>query len=611
MNFPPSFLDDIRARVSLEEVVGRKVKLTRKGRESQGLCPFHNEKTPSFTVSEDKGFYHCFGCGAHGDAFGFEMQAGGLSFPEAVEHLAGLAGVPMPKMTPEERRRAGRQQTLHEVCEAACRWFEDQLRRPTGRAALDYLRRRGLDDAAMARFRLGFAPDSRDGLKATLGARDGGGFSEALLVEAGLLIAPDGGGASYDRFRGRILFPITDRRGQVIAFGARAMGDAQPKYLNSPETPLFHKGHVLYGLAWARDAMRAGGSAVVAEGYMDVIALHRGGFANAVAPLGTAITEEQVGEIWRHAREVILCFDGDHAGLRAAERALNRLLPLLTPEHTARIAILPQGEDPDSLIAQKGAAGMKRVLEDALQFHDALWLLEQGSGRLETPEDFAHLEKRLETAWSRIADTKVRFRYKGLLQARLNDEFRRVTRGKGGLRRRPTRAGQGRLADSHAIQERILLAAIVNHPLLLREVDEALGSLAFSAPELDKLRQEILELASQPDLDLTEVERHLRGCGYEPVLDRLRGEDVYLHAGFVRPDTALSMVRLGWKQALARYQQPIIQAQLDEARRAWTTDATPEAWSRLELLQKQRKRIEATAVDEDELTAGAPQSGTS
>ncbi|MGE5545495.1 MAG: DNA primase, partial [Solirubrobacterales bacterium] len=341
MAFPPQFLDELRVRVPLAGVVGRRVKLARKGREHQGLCPFHNEKTPSFTVNEDKGFFHCFGCGAHGDAIGFEMRAGHLSFTEAVERLASELGLEVPAATPEERRQEQRRASLHDAMEAACVFFEHQLLGPAGREGLAYLKNRGLSDATIARFRLGWAPDSREALK---GALMSDRLPEAMLVEAGLLKKPEHGGASFDLFRGRVTFPITDRRGRVIAFGARTMGDHQPKYLNSPETPLFHKGSTLYGLAHAREQARTRGVALAVEGYMDVIALHQAGFDYAVAPLGTALTEEQIQELWRLADEPILSFDGDSAGQRAMARAAERALPILVPGKSLRFAVLPHPE---------------------------------------------------------------------------------------------------------------------------------------------------------------------------------------------------------------------------------------------------------------------------
>ncbi|MEQ8701402.1 MAG: DNA primase, partial [Bauldia litoralis] len=317
MNFTTQFLDELRNRLPVSDLVGRRVKLRKHGREHTGLCPFHNEKSPSFTVNDDKGFFHCFGCGAHGDVIGFAMQTEGLTFPEAVEKLAGMAGLQIPRETPEERARAQRARSLHDANEAAAKWFEKQLRGAQGREALDYLHRRGLSEATIASFRLGYAPDSRDGLKSALMSD---GFEEAQLLEAGLLVKPEDGRASYDRFRGRVIFPINDRRGRPIAFGGRILGDGKPKYLNTSDTPLFHKGRTLYALDRAREAMRETPEVIVTEGYMDVIALWQAGFKGAVAPLGTAVTETQIEELWRLAPEPIPCLDGDEAGRRAAAR---------------------------------------------------------------------------------------------------------------------------------------------------------------------------------------------------------------------------------------------------------------------------------------------------
>ncbi|HZX87226.1 MAG TPA: DNA primase, partial [Reyranella sp.] len=316
MAFPPGFLDELRARLSLSEVVGRKVSLKRRsGAEYAGLCPFHNEKTPSFTVNDKKGFFYCFGCHEKGDAVGFVMKTEGLSFPEAVEKLAREVNLPVPRATPVERERAERVSTLQQVVEEAARWFQKQLRLPVGRQGLDYLRGRGLEDTTIDDFRLGFAPDSRDGLLSHLKREN---VPIDKIVEAGLAIQPDDNREPYDRFRGRVMFAINDRRGRVIAFGGRVMGAGEPKYLNSPETPLFHKGANLYCLDRARQAVTKDQPVIVAEGYMDVIALHGAGFTGAVAPLGTALTEGQLAELWKLADEPYLCFDGDSAGRRAA-----------------------------------------------------------------------------------------------------------------------------------------------------------------------------------------------------------------------------------------------------------------------------------------------------
>ncbi|MFQ5984733.1 MAG: DNA primase, partial [Alphaproteobacteria bacterium] len=362
MTITPQFLDEIRSRVPLADLIGRRVRLVRRGREHVALCPFHSEKTPSFTVSEDKGFFHCFGCGAHGDVIAFLMRIDGLSFPEAVVRLAREAGLPLPARDPAARARAKRDMSLYAVLEAACAWFEERLQATGGKAARDYLARRGVDDGTLRAFRLGWAADERAALKTALAAQ---GVSEATMLGAGLVVAPDDGRAPFDRFRGRIMFPIIDLSGRVIAFGGRALADKGPKYLNSPETPLFHKSSVLYGLAEARKAARETGTVVVTEGYMDVLALHRAGFRNAVAPLGTALSETQMTVLWRLAPEPILCFDGDAAGRRAAWAAAERALTVLRPGRSLRFATLPKGEDPDSLVARRGADAMRVVLERA------------------------------------------------------------------------------------------------------------------------------------------------------------------------------------------------------------------------------------------------------
>ena len=297
MNLPPSFLDALRLRLSLAEIIGRKVKLVRKGREFSGLCPFHAEKSPSFYVNEEKEFFHCFGCGAHGDVIGFTMRAENVGFMEAIERLAGEAGIEVPQMRPQEREKREQEKTLHAVLEAACSFYQGQLTAGAGAEARSYLSGRGLDKAAIDRFRLGFAPQGSALLKQHL-LKD---FPLALIEEAGLARIPEDGRESFDYFRNRVMFPILDRKGRVIAFGGRVMGDAKPKYLNSPETPVFHKGHVLYGLSWAREGVDRGSDLIVTEGYMDVIALHRAGFEGAVAPLGTALTEPQLEELWRLA----------------------------------------------------------------------------------------------------------------------------------------------------------------------------------------------------------------------------------------------------------------------------------------------------------------------
>src|SRR5580704_8620102 len=423
MAFPPGFLDELRARLSLSDVVGRKVSLKRRsGSEHAGLCPFHNEKTPSFTVNDKKGFFHCFGCGVNGDAVGFVMKTEGLSFPESVEKLAREVGLPVPRATPAERERADRAATLQQVAEEAACWFQKQLRLPVGRQGLDYLRGRGLEEATIDDFRLGFAPDTRDGLLAAL-KREGVPIDK--IVETGLAIQPEDNRDAYDRFRGRVIFPISDRRGRVIAFGGRVMGAGEPKYLNSPETPLFHKGANLYCLDRARVAATKDQPVIVAEGYMDVIALHGAGFTGAVAPLGTALTEGQLGELWKLADEPFLCFDGDNAGRRAAQRAAERALPLLRPGKSLRFVALPAGEDPDSLIRARGPDAIRRVLELARPLADVLWELETDGKPADTPERRAAIRTELRKKADEIADPTVKSAYRQEFDERFNKAFGR------------------------------------------------------------------------------------------------------------------------------------------------------------------------------------------
>jgi DNA primase len=600
MAFSPQFLDDIRDRVALSDVVARRVKLIRRGREHTGLCPFHTEKTPSFTVNDDKGCFHCFGCGAHGDVIGFVMRTEGLSFPEAVERLAGDAGLPMPVSSPEDRQRAKAQETLHGVNEAACVWFERQLRAPAGRHALDYLKGRGLTDETIARFRLGYAPDGRDALRTALLKQ---GIDEALLLDGGLIGRPGDGRAAYDRFRGRVMFPIADRAGRVIAFGGRITGEGQPKYLNSPDTPLFNKGHVLYGLAAAREAIHKSREAIVVEGYMDVIALHQAGIHTAVAPLGTALTEQQIELLWRMAPEPILCFDGDAAGQRAAQRAAERALPMLGPGKSLRFALLPGGDDPDSLVRSGGAQAMRDVLGAVRPLVDLVWDMAVLGRPSDTPERRALVRKELRDHAALIADRAVQDFYWAEFEARLRTAFGRPAptprqpgrpgRGASWPRQpsplEPAGAGirsDGNVAVLDLRREQALLAGIVNFPLLLGDFGEQIGRVGLERADLDKLRQEILKVWA-PDLDSGGLQRHLRSQGFANVLDRLLGQDVYEIAPFCRPSTDYEAVREGWSDLYDYFhRRQYVGKELEAARRALAEDVSERNWAYLEALQR-------------------------
>ena len=393
MRYPPHILEEIRARLPASAVVGRRVQLKKAGREWRGLSPFNAEKTPSFYVNDQKQFYHCFSSSKHGDIFTFLMETEGLSFPEAVERLAGEAGVSLPVPTEDTRESEKKRAGAIEVMEMAALWFEERLRSGQGAEARAYLDRRALGLEVRERFRLGYAPGERYALRDHLAGK---GVDKALMVELGLLAAGADVAVPYDYFRDRVMFPITDARGRVVAFGGRALAkDVRAKYLNSPETPLFHKGRTLYNLQHARKASHERGSIIAVEGYVDAIAMTLAGHPETVAPLGTALTEEQLALLWRHADEPILCFDGDAAGQRAAHRALDLALPLLEPGKSLRVALLPGGQDPDDLLRSGGPTAIDRVLEAAQPLSEMLWRRAVDAGSIDTPERRAGMARTL------------------------------------------------------------------------------------------------------------------------------------------------------------------------------------------------------------------------
>ncbi|MCX8500484.1 MAG: DNA primase [Alphaproteobacteria bacterium] len=425
-SFTPAFLATLRQRLQLSTVVGRRVKLVKKGREYSGHCPFHTEKSPSFTVNDDKEFFHCFGCGEHGDVIGFVMRTEGLSFPEAVEKLAQEAGLELPKSDFHNREEGQKLARLKQLTAMAAKWFSTQLATPSGAEARDYLSRRGITEAMRQRFKLGFAPGGagyREQLKDSLLKQ---GFSTAEIIEAGLAIEPSEGGQatdSYDRFRHRLIFPIHNGRGEVIGFGGRALGEAIPKYLNSPDTPLFSKGSQLYGYDLAR-AHGKRSPAIVVEGYLDVIALHQAGFVTAVAPLGTALTEAQLNLLWRMSPEPLLCFDGDNAGQKAANRAAFRALELLEPGRSLRFVTLPNGKDPDDLIhSLEGIAVFRQCLERAEPLYLRLFKAELQASPIVTPEQKADLIKRLRGRAQDIVNPDIRKFYQSEFADLLQQQF--------------------------------------------------------------------------------------------------------------------------------------------------------------------------------------------
>jgi DNA primase len=573
MAFPPQFLDEVRARVSLADVVARHVKLTKRGREYIGLCPFHKERTPSFNVVEDKGFYHCFGCGAHGDVIGFSMRNLNLSFREAVEALANQAGLKVPADSPKERERAAQAASLYDVCEAACVFFEERLKAPVGSHAAGYLGRRGLGPELIARFRLGYSPAGGGALLQDLGKR----FPKQALTDAGL-IRTDESGRAFDFFRDRVIFPICDRQGRVIAFGGRTLGEGQPKYLNSPESPIFQKGRTLYAMHLARKATSEIDPPIVAEGYVDVIALHGAGFQTAVAPLGTALTELHLGELWKLSTEPVLCFDGDAAGERAAGRTLERALPLLGQGHSFRIVSLPAGEDPDSLIQSGRIVQFRESLKSSLPISEYMWNAAIRGKDLSTPERLAQLHHTLTQKILLIEDRKTQQLFRRYVEDKIWElRSRRVARSrpKGDQYELPSQIDD-RL-DDERVREKIqivILSLALIHPHIARNDIDHFATISPKRLALSKLHHKILEvLAADPDIGAERLESHLVDEGYGSDLARIFKSDVYLARALVRAIDADAAADQ-WTAAFSRYLLPDVRQQLDEAVKRWIADAT-------------------------------------
>lgn len=614
MAFPPDFLDELRSRVSLVDLIGRRVPLKKRGREWVGLSPFQSEKTPSFTVVPDKGFFHCFSSGEHGDAIGWTMRMEGLSFPEAVEKLAGEAGLQVPRPTPEAKAEAEKRKSISDALELACQWFERQLRASWGEEAKDYLKRRGLSDDTVARFRLGYAPNDRGVLLKHLQVNK---IDLELAAAAGLVKIPEGGGEPRDYFFNRVLFPIADRQGRIIGFGGRTLEpDGKPKYLNTPETAVFRKGRSLYNLDRARKAAHETGEIIVTEGYMDVIALDQAGFASAVAPLGTAMTEEQIAELWRLAPEPVICLDGDQAGQKAGTRVAERALPGLQAGRSLRFATLPPGEDPDSLLRAQGAKALRQVLDTARPLSELVWLMLTSGRDLATPERRAGLRQDIFRLTGSILDEGVRAAYREELLARYDESYgfgsRRRKRwdGAGQSRRGETGHGGGSRggmasrpgSPSGAFErpppmllrrrpEQMLMACALNHPELAAEDCEAFAAVPLSSGDFDRLRRTVADLlAAQPDLDSVELQGHLGHLGFTGSMTAVLNEAVYLHAPFARAEKPLAEVRQGWRELMERLRIAQHDPEEIEAARQLASDMGEEALERLRAHQQLNQR---------------------
>ncbi|MBB5042446.1 DNA primase [Shinella fusca] len=584
MRFSNAFLDEIRDRVSISDVIGKRVTWDRrKTNVSRGdywaCCPFHGEKSPSFHCEDRKGRYHCFGCGVSGDHFRFLTDLEGLSFPEAVQQIADLAGVAMPQPDREAEQREKERMGLVEVMEMAARFFEDQLQTPAGAKARAYLRDRGLTGRTIETFRLGYAPESRNALKEYLAGK---GVPKEAIEACGLVVHGPDIPVSYDRFRDRIMFPILSLREKVIAFGGRAMSpDAPAKYLNSNETELFHKGSVLYNHARARKAIQTAGTVIAVEGYMDVIALHQAGIENAVAPLGTALTENQFDLLWRMTPQPVLCFDGDGAGIRAANRAADLALPFIKPERTVRFALLPDGKDPDDLVRHEGRAPFDKVMAGARPLAEMIWNREVQGANFETPESRAALEARLRQVTAAIADEDVRRHYQQDMRDRLNAFFRPPQRqggtfagnrqGRGGGRGAPQgNAGPSGISDRlarsalvrgaqelPALRESVLALTVVNHPGLLFSDYDEIAIIEYENRDLQRLWSALLGIAGSVGarLERDRLLEELEAAGFDALLkgleQQIRNSRLWTATAEAAPEDA----REGYLQALALHKR--------------------------------------------------------
>ena len=641
MRFTPQFLDELRARLPVSEVVGRRVKLRKQGREFIGLSPFNKEKSPSFTVNDQKGFFHDFSSGKHGDIFGFVMETEGVAFPEAVERLAQMAGVPLPKVSHEDEQRDARRKTLHDVMELAAKFFEATLSGRTGAKARGYLADRGLDPATQVKFRLGYATNERFALKEHLGSH---GIPVEDMVEAGLLVSGDDIPLPFDRFRDRVMFPITDLRGRVIAFGGRALEkDAQAKYLNSPETPLFHKGATLYNIAAARQAAHDGAQIIVVEGYVDVIAMVTAGFAATVAPLGTALTEDQLALLWKMADEPVLCFDGDKAGLRAAYRAVELAMPRLKPGKSLKFALLPEGQDPDDLVRSAGREAVAEVIGAARPLAGMLWARETEGHSFDSPERRAALEARINEVTSGIADDSVRKYYRQDFSARLSQFFApaqsqrgNFQRGQGqnygqnygqpwrergnsnwqprnGAPQRPATGGKntpyvvvsqqlasGPLHRGHRTsvprREALILQAALNYPWLLHDHLEEFASLEFRHPDAEKLKSALVDIAAHAAAaDAEAVRAELAGRGLTEVMGRIDASITTQSVWGARPDAAPEDVLVTWQQLVALHRQwHSLTRELKDAEQALGQDSSEGNYLRLRDVKARLANMDGT-----------------
>ena len=603
MSLTPAFLDELRARTLLSALVGKTVKLTKAGREFKGCCPFHSEKTPSFYVNDDKSFYHCFGCSAHGDAIRWMTEQQGLPFIDAVKELAQAAGMEMPAQDRQSVERAERAKGLHDLMADAGQFFTDQLNGIAGAEARAVLEKRGIKAETARAFGMGYSPDSRGKLREELKS-----YGDPALIESGMLIKVDDK-EPYDRFRGRLMIPIRDARGRVIAFGGRVIGQGEPKYLNSPDTPLFDKGRTLYNLDRAAPASRKAGRIIVVEGYMDVIALAQAGFGEAVAPLGTALTEHQLERLWRLSDVPILCFDGDSAGQKAAIRAALRALPGLAPGRSLRFVTLPEGQDPDDLVRARGPAAFEALVEKPESLVDRLWAYEHAAEPLDTPEQRAGLKRRLMTHADTIADPDVRHEYQAEFRRRIDDLFarpqrdftpRQFTPRKPGTKWVPplppatSQAKAVRAAGIDRLLAKAVLAGLIRHPTEIARHMEVLGSLKLGANDsggaLGRLFEAVVDLALEDRaLDSQRLITILGSSGLGQITTDLLRADATPYS-FTQDGAEPERASADLDEAIAiMVARPEVDAALAQATSELEMSTSDEAFQRqMELLREQR-----------------------
>ncbi len=599
MAINPRFLDELRNRITLSEIIGRRIKVTRAGRESKACCPFHSEKTPSFTINDEKQFYHCFGCGAHGDVINFLMQHDNISFIDSVEMLAAEAGMQVPKQSPQEIEKAKEEKDLYSLLEDTTLFFEGHLYDKCNNDALNYLLDRGLLRGTLAEFRVGFAPDDGQALRKFLLSK---GYSDKDMIATGVLRTSTRGGEPYAFFRDRIMFPVPDRRGRIVAFGGRILpehmrppnrgGFVPPKYINSSETPLFHKGSMLYGEPIARRAAADGQSIILVEGYMDVIACAQSGIRGAVAPMGTSVTQEQIISMWNmipdFTKVPILCFDGDEAGRKAARRIVERILPLLEAGRSVNFAFMPDGEDPDSLIKSIGVKGLQQILGSSLSLFDFIWNFYVAGRVFKTPELRAGVIKQLENEIAHVSNHEVQIHYKSLLRQKVSETFFKRKSFKDNKYRnnktvgvKPPRPVTQQLRAA-SLFPRVLLAGVINHPDIFGVVEDALCNLSIKEARLDELRQNIIDILSEdPTINSDILLEQLKNLSFTQEIGDICNESVYVHASFCSPSAGREDIQSDW---LEYYDDGNAAGFKEEIKKGWLYASSDEDAQRLKEL---------------------------